>query len=199
MMSLTDFIDTLPNVMPRKARKLILEGDILSRDERSDIHHRDSIFDFVVDVGPDAATAILAAYKSERLPMNKRTRPEAAPQAEAYLATADCLRKQIAEKRRRVSAIKDPSLIVEADLDDHRLIDSIFMANHGPGSGTMTLAGIVIHKQLSGYKTNSGKNTGWRVRFDWVGSDGIARSSEVVPPEADNRRNDSQRNWGLHE
>lgn len=197
MMSLTDFIDTLPNVMPRKVRKLILEGDLLSREERADIHHRESMFDFVVDVGPDAAGAILAAYHSGRLPLNRGCKPEAAPRADAYLANSDELRKQIAEKRRRAAAIKDPSVLTEGDLSDHRLLDSVFIANHGPGSGTLTLAGIAVHKQVSGYKTNSGKNTGWRVRFDWVGSDGVARSSEVVPPEADNRRNDPDRDWGL--
>lgn len=199
MMSLTDFIDTLPNVMPRKSRKLILEGDVLSRKERADIHHRESMFDFVVDVGPDAAAAILAAYRGGRLPVNKGCKPEAAPRAEAYLATSNELRKHIAEKRRRAVAVKDPSVLTEGDLSDHHLLDSVFIANYGPGSGTLTLAGIAVHKRLSGYKTNSGKNTGWRIRFDWVGSDGVARWSEVVPQQADNRRNDPERDWGLHD
>jgi hypothetical protein len=199
MQSVTNFLASLPNVMPRKARKLVLEGDILTKDLKSDLHYRDSIFDLVVDIGPDAAAAVLAAYKAELLPMNRGTKPEHAPQAEAYLEQGELLRAQIEEKRRRVAAIKDHSLLVEADLTDHRLVDSIFIANHGPGSGSMTLAGITVHKQISGYETNSGKNTGWRVRFDWTGSDGKHRSSEVVPPEANNRRNDAERNWGLPE
>lgn len=193
MMSLTDFLGTLPNVMPLKARKLILDGDVLSREERADIHHRESIFDLVVDLGPDAAEAILAAYRAGRLPLKRGCKPEAAPRADAYLATSQELRKQLADKRRRAAAIKDPSVLKEGDLSDHRLLDSVFLANHGPGSGTFTLAGIAVHKQVTGYKTNSGKNTGWRVRFDWVGSDGVARSSEVVPPETRNRRNDLER------
>jgi hypothetical protein len=42
---------------------------------------------------------------------------------------------------------KDPSLISESDLTNHRLIDSVFIANIGTGSGSMVLAGITVHKQ----------------------------------------------------
>lgn len=63
----------------------------------------------------------------------------------------------------------------------------------------MFLAGITVHKTVHAYKSNSGKSTGWLVRFSWTGSDGERRYSESVPPEADNRRNDPNRNWGLYE
>jgi len=63
----------------------------------------------------------------------------------------------------------------------------------------MALAGITVQKQVIGYRSNSGKSTGWRVRFEWTGSDGQKRHSETIPPEADNRRNDPERNWGLYE
>ena len=61
----------------------------------------------------------------------------------------------------------------------------------------MVLAGITVRKHVVGYKSNSGKSTGWRVRFEWTGSASQRHHSEVVPPEADNRRNDPGRNWGL--
>lgn len=200
MRSLSNFLNDLPGVRPRKARTLILEGDLLSKDERADIRWRDnSWLDAVLEVGPDAAAAILAAYKEGLLPMKKSAVPIAVPEAQAYLAQADELRRQIAERTRREQAVKDPSLILENDLTNHRLIDSVFIASIGPGSGTMVLAGITVHKQVIGYKSNSGENTGWRVRFDWIGSDGQPRHSETVPPEADNRRNDPDRNWGLYE
>lgn len=200
MRSLTDFLSGLPGVMPRKARKLILEGDLLSGAERADIHARERSFLLeVLEVGPDAAIAILAAYKDGRLPMQRGRQPVAAPDAEAYVATGDVLRQQVAEFRRREQAVKDPSLITEADLTDHRLIDRVFIANVGRGSGSMVLAGITVHKEVIGYQSNSGKSTGWNVQFTWIGSDGQPRSSEVRPPEAYNRRNDADRNWGLHE
>lgn len=200
MRSLTNFLTDLPGVMPNKTRRLILEGDLLSKAERADIHSRDrSLLDLVVEVGPDAAAAILAAYKRGDLPMRRGKKPGEAPAAEAYVAMGDSLREQIAERRRKEQAVRDPSLIVESDLIDHRLIDRVFMHNIGSGSGSMVLAGITVRKQVTGYKSNSGKSTGWRVRFDWTGSDGKPRHSEVSPPEADNRRNDPDRNWGLYE
>lgn len=200
MRSLTDFLAGLPGIMPLKARKLVLEGGVLSTAERADIYTREgSWLDLVLEVGPDAAAAILAAYKDRRLPMKKGCTPMKAPAAEAYLAEGDKLREQLAQRRRREQAVKNPSLILESDLLDHRLIDSVFIANIGTGSGSMVLAGITVQKQVMGYKSNSGNSTGWRVRFDWTGSDGRPRYSETVPPEADNRRNDPNRDYGLHE
>ncbi|TKT70876.1 hypothetical protein YH63_005315 [Afipia massiliensis] len=200
MRSLTDFLAGLPGIMPIKTRRLVLQGGLLSAAERSDIHSRDrSLLDVVLEVGPDAAAAILIAYKDGHLPMKKGWKPAGAPEAEAYLARADEFRDQIDERRRRERAVKDPSLIAESDLTNHRLIDRVFIANIGTGSGSMVLAGIKVHKQVIGYRSNSGKSTGWFVRFDWTGSDGQKRHSETVPSEANNRRNDSDRGWGLHE
>lgn len=198
MRTLSNFLATLPGIRPIKARRLILDGGLLSTNERADIHWRDtSLLDTVLEVGPDAAAAILVAYKAGRLPMQKGQHPTSAPDAEAYLATSDALRAQIAERWRQEQAINDSSLILESDFGNHRLMDRVFFANVGPGAGSIVLAGITVTKTVVGYKSNSGKSTGWRVRFDWIGSDGERRHSETVPPEADNRRNDPDRNWGL--
>lgn len=200
MRSLTKFLTGLPGIKPIKARRLVLESDLLSKDERADIRSRDrSFLDLVLDVGPDAAAAILAGYKQGHLPMKRGEVPTDAPAAEAYVAMGDGLRQQIAERHRKERAVKDPSIIVEDDLADHWLIDRVFIQNIGPGSGSMVLAGITVCKQVVGYRSNSGKSTGWRVRFDWTSSDGKPRHSEISPPEADNRRNDADRNWGLYE
>lgn len=75
MLSLTEFIATLPGVMPRKARTLILDGEVLSKSERSDIRCGDNFWDVTLELGPDAAAAILAAYQAGRLPMQPRGRP----------------------------------------------------------------------------------------------------------------------------
>jgi len=196
--SLTDFLNDLPGVMTRKARRLLLQGDLLGKMEKADIHPRNqSLLDTVVVVGPDAAAAILAAYGNGRLPMRRGREPVEAPEATAYLAQAEGLRKEIAERLRRGRAIGDPSLIVESDLTDHRFIDAVFIKNFGKGPGTMMLAGIAVTKSIAGYKTNSGKNTGWAVQFQWTGSDGQPRTTGWTPPKAENRRNDAVRDWGL--
>jgi len=158
------------------------------------------MLDVVQEVGPNAAAAIVEAYKAGKLPMQKTSlRPSAIPEAEAYLADAPRHRQTIAERRRLKRAISDPAVLIEADLDNYRLLDSLFLALRGQGVGKLVIAGITVTKGLAGYPSNSGKTTGWRVTFSWTGSDGRERLIEKVPPEASNRRNDPVRNWGLYE
>jgi hypothetical protein len=200
MLSLTDFLSRLPGVMPRKARTAIIQGDILSQAERRDIFMRDASFlDTVQLVGPDAAAAILAAYRAGKLPMNTGEKIGEAPQAVEY-ANDDTLREQSRERRRKVACVKDISLVKEGDFSDNRLLDRIFWENLGKGEGTLKLAGIDVFKSLHGYSSNSGKSTGYKVTFHWTGSDGEHRSSGTgTPSEAFNRRNDADRDWGLPE
>ena len=109
MRSLTDFLAGLPGIMPIKTRRLALEGGVLSKAERADIYTRErNWLDLVLEVGPDAAAAILSAYQKGRLPMKRGCTPTNAPEAEAYLAEGDKLREQLAERRRREQAIKKP-------------------------------------------------------------------------------------------
>ncbi|MDE3783406.1 hypothetical protein I7G00_04950 [Sinorhizobium meliloti] len=201
MLPLTDFISRLPGVKPRKTRTLIMDGDLLSKDERRDIFSRsDSMYDTVYVVGPDAASAILKAYRAGALPMDRGEVVREAPLADQYLENADVLRAQIAERRRKQAAVDDISLVEERDFLDNRLLDRIFWKHAGKGEATLTLAGIDVTKSLRGYSTNSGKITDYEVSFHWTGSDGQPRTSGTGKPSAAfNRRNDADRNWGLHE
>lgn len=201
MRSLTDFLSSLPGIKPRKARTLIMKGELLTKEQKSDIFLRSNdILDTVYVIGPDAASAILAAYKAGKLPMDSGEAVREAPAAEQYLENADQLRAQIAERRRKEACVKDISLVTEADFVDNRLLDRIFWANTPKGQGTLRLAGIEVTKTVHGYSSNSGKNTGYEVSFHWTGSDGQLRSSGTgKPSEAFNRRNDEKRNWGFHE
>jgi len=201
MRSITEFLKSLPGVAPRKAYSVVLEGDLLSKELKRDLHPRsDSLFDLVTVVGPDAAAAILQAYKGGMLPMQKGKSPSSAPDAEAYVHDAEPLREEIGERRRRKDCVDDVSLVRESDFHDHHLMNRIFFKNAGPGPGTLTLAGIPVHKDIRSFASNSGKTTGYESTFTWTGSDGIARSSgSGLPSEAFNRRNDEERNWGLHE
>ena len=201
MQSLTDFLGLLPGVMPRKASDAIYQDDILSPDARRDIHARNSSFlDTVKLVGPDAAAELLAAYKDRRLPMKRGAKVQEAPDAEAYVIEAEKWREELAERRRREDCLKDISLVRESDFGDNRLMDRVFFAHAGKGPGTLALAGIEVTKSLRGFSSNSGKSTGWQSTFSWTGSDGVRRSSgSPLPSEAFNRRNDEDRDWGLHE
>ncbi len=79
-------------------------------------------------------------------------------------------------------------------------MNRIFFKNSGPGPSRLTLAGIVVSKDIRSFSSNSRKSTGCESTFTWTGSDGVAHSSgSGLSSEAFNRRNDENRNWGLHE
>lgn len=201
MRSLTDFLRWLPSVAPRKAYTLTLEGDLLPKELKRDLHPRsDSPFDLVTVVGPDAATAILQAYKDGRLPMQRGKAVQDAPEAEAYFRNVELLREEIRERKRKKDCVDDIGLVRESDFLNSHLMNQIFYKSVGPGPGRLKLAGIDISKDLRSFSSNSGKSTGYEYSFTWTGSDGVRRSScSGLPSEALNRRNDEKRNWGLHE
>lgn len=200
MLSLSNFLKALSGIAPLKARAAILTGDAITAEERKDIYLREHGLYLVECVGPDAAAAILAAYQAGSLPMKKSSlQPALAPAAEAYLARDAELRAEIAERQRRDLAAKDPSLVLERDFWDHSLMNEVFFKGLGKGGGSMTLAGIAVTKSLLSYQSNSGKSTSWKVSFSWVGSDGKHHVNDNNPAFAANRRNDPDRNWGLHE
>ncbi len=200
MLSLTDFIAYLPGVKPKLARTAILEGVLLSKEERGSIIYRDAYFaDDVRLVGPDSAAAILTAYQAGKLPMKKGAGVAEAAQATDYV-NDEVVKEQFRERRRMDACLKDISLVKERDFTDNRLLDRIFFAHAPKGSGTLTLDGIDVTKEVHGYRTNSRKNTGYEVTFSWTGSDGQQRSCGTGKPrESSNRANDPERNWGLHE
>lgn len=200
MLSLTDFISRLPNVLPRKARTVILGGDLLNEEQLRDIFYRSAhMLDMVQVVGPVAAKAILMVYEEGKLPMKKGAKVSDAPLARAY-ADDPALLAQMEERRRRKDCVKDTSLVRESDFHDNRLLDSIFWQAMGAGEGTLNLAGIDVTKNIRGFRTNSGKNTDYEVSFSWVGSDGVRKQTGTgLPPAAFNRRNDEERDYGLYE
>lgn len=199
MKSLSAFLRDLPGVAPLKARAAILEGKLLSEEERADLHERNSFYGPVLEVGPDAAAGILIAYRNGRLPMSKKAVPTDAPAAEAYLDKRGELAAELVTRDRRARALKDLALVVEADLDDHSFLNRLFLAHVGTGAGTLTLAGITVAKAITRYPSNSGKSQSWGIDFTWTSSDGTRRSSSNRPLQAENRRNDPERNWGLPE
>lgn len=201
MRSLTHFLRWLPGVAPRKAYTLTLEGELLPKELKCDLYPRsDSLFDLVTVVGPDAAAAILQAYKDGRFPMQRGKVVQDAPEAEAYVRDSEPLREEVRERKRRKDCVDDTGLVRESDFLDHHLMNRIFYKHAGPGPAKLTLAGIDVSKDLRGFSSNSGKSTGYEYSFTWTGSDGVHRSSgSGLPSEAFNRRNDEKRNWGLHE
>ncbi|EKP0262779.1 hypothetical protein JFQ93_004146 [Aeromonas sobria] len=58
---------------------------------------------------------------------------------------------------------------------------------------------IKVTKSLSLYRSNSGRSSDWQVTFSWLGSDGKYKTLRKNSIYSENRRNDADRNYGLHE
>ncbi len=100
-----------------------MQGDVLGKEDRRDIFDRNAYdLDTVHLVGPDAAAAILAAYRAGKLPMTRGAKIAEAPLAVEY-ANDEALREQASERRRREACVKDISLVRETDFSDNRLLD----------------------------------------------------------------------------
>ena len=80
-------------------------------------------------------------------------------------------------------------------------LNRIMIKNVGKGLSTsMEIGGIKVSKSVRYYKSNNGKSQDSDVILEWDGSDGINHKESLHSSNyKNNRRNDSQRNWGLHE
>ena len=104
-----DIVDPFPvdaaRLGPRLARNEIFSGSVLSRDEMADILVWESTIDNTLLVGPNAAVAILAAHRQGRLPMERGTAPQEAPEAEVYVSDVE-VRRRRDERKRRTNALR---------------------------------------------------------------------------------------------
>jgi len=121
-----------------------------------------------------------------------------------YIASEDEIRKaqyeSDNEKRRIEALILTPEVIEEKEFS-YGLLNNVFINRFGLGreQWSMQIGGIVVNKSVSIYKSNSGKSSDADVIFTWQGSDGQSHRLGKVSRYIGNRKNDSERNWGLPE
>ena len=119
----------------------------------------------------------------------------------------DILRDQIARKLHENEA-KEMYRIKLTNFDEinesefsYKLLNDIFVEQFGFKGGfhSLEIGGINVSKSVSLYKSNTGNSSDWQVVFNWIGTDGKQRSIRKDSVYSENRRNDSERNYGLHE
>ena len=77
------------------------------------------------------------------------------------------------------------------------LLDAV-LSKRKLGSQEVIINGIHISKVVVPYKSNSGKSRDFSIKICWTGFDGKQVTLDVKESRYDlNRRNDSERNWGL--
>ena len=158
---------------------------------------------------PRGAALLVDLYERSALP-TQGGRGEPDSKLTLYAASEDKLismindyqSKQRAEAARRQIFVADPSRLPEGEFT-YSILDEIFWAKIGPFRGTrnLVIGNIDVTKCVSGpYTSNSGKSQDSAVEISWTGSDGEKRTvTNGGSRYKKNRRNDSERNWGLPE
>lgn len=156
---------------------------------------------------PVGASMLIELYQAGALPSKG---PVLAPMEPllAYAAHAltisdiKAVRRQEQEEidSKLLAKLNDPASIPVSDFT-YELLNRLFFFHHlkGVGDFNLDVGGISVTKTVLPYKSNSGKSVSYGVTFSWQSPDGVNKNLRSEAAFAGNRRNDPERNWGLHE
>lgn len=228
-MKLEDALKLLPNAKPRKARSLLTElhdelimrhienepvrsisvarGIQLSLEDFEELFFADH--NDVKRVTPKGAKTLIRLYREGFFELKNKHSSIIDPvelfqycDREREINDSIARRQQEEEERKRKRAyfLENPDDVRESEFS-YSLLNDIFIHHFGLRSGaySMSIGGIIITKSILMYKSNSGKSYDSNVEFTWLGTDGQEKRLEKRSAYEMNRRNDSDRNWGLPE
>ncbi|MCD9527568.1 hypothetical protein [Photobacterium carnosum] len=160
-------------------------------------------------ITPYGTQLICQAYKAGLFETKARLSEYIIPiEVQEYIdSTNVILSKQEADRARRQNSrehyenkISNLELICEDEFS-YTLLNDVFVkkfdfkGNHH----MLNIGGVDVTKSLSSYCSNSGLSSDWQVTFSWFGLDGEHKQLRKDSLYSGNRRNDSERNYGLHE
>lgn len=235
LMSLSEFLNLLPNVKPRKARAKLKEwqeeifeqvmedtfagedreiydldigkGIVLSSDDFEHIFYDDEFS--ATKITPHGAKILIEIYGAELFELAPRKNIENVSnkaidysKSEQELMKKQGLADEIenAKKQEYADLINCPQNINPENFT-YSLLNDVFIKHVGLKGGcySMGIGGVEVTKNVNMYTSNSGKNRDSEVTFTWIGPDGKKQQIEKPSYYSQNRRNDPDRNWGLHE
>lgn len=227
-----DAIDLLPNVKPRKAKRLLdnireyflemychddepyepydIKGMLITEsDYQMMMVIADDYWGEVDYITPEGAAILIRMYRKGCFELKKRNDCLGDTQElEEYAASGERLFSQHAvlkehDKQQRAQELywkEHPEELPEDKFTASRLNAIMWHHNVIGTHSSMDIGGITVTKEVSQYKSNSGKSHDNEVVLKWIGSDGIPREEYLrTSSYRNNRRNDADRNWGLHE
>lgn len=226
-MTLTNALKSLPGVKPNLTKRRIKEAGILpyrngelhkpsyligatrlTRKQYDELWIEDPMMFLHVSssikVSPKGAKILLALYHKGDLVMKEDCVPEKETPLKEYVESETSLKEKVREIEREEARIKDlcehTDKVKESDFS-YEFFSRLFWYRFGGfrGTNSLILDGIKVTKDVTVYKSNSGKSSDARVVYSWVGSDGERHSFVKDSLYDENRRNDAGRNWGLPE
>ena len=209
--TLVQILKALPNVMPIKASKAIRlalsdnsepsrkigERNFTEEEINEIIIEDSSYYGITIRTSPVGARLLIELYKKCLLPMHKNCAISDIPVEIINYAQRDESHKQDNEKEKRFRYLVDnPEEIQESDFS-YELLDQVIYKHRGPCSRSMILANIKVSKNVTTYRSNSGKTSDSTVQITWTDSKGEQQCFRKDSIYEGNRRSDPERNWGL--
>ncbi|PSW81905.1 hypothetical protein CTN03_07745 [Photobacterium angustum] len=160
-------------------------------------------------ITPYGAQLLCQAYKAGLFETKARLSEYIVPiEVQEYIdSTNAILSKQEGDRVHRQNKrehyenkISNLELIREAEFS-YTLLNDVFVKKFGfkGNHHVLKIGGVDVTKSLSLYRSNSGLSSDWQVTFSWIGLDGEHKQLRKDSFYSGNRRNDSERNYGLHE
>lgn len=159
-------------------------------------------------VSPRGVKFLVSLYEAKILPMSvKKTKP-VDPKLLEYAESEEELKSRFekmvelsnTKESKRRHLIKNLGLIKEEDYT-YDLLNDVFLHYIGLTAQphTLRIGPYDVTKSLTKYKSNSGKSHDWEVCFSYENENREEKTITKNSAYAGNRRNDADRNWGLHE
>jgi hypothetical protein len=97
------------------------------------------------------------------------------------------------------NGVQDVAATIKPEEFTFTFLNKLFWDRQVRRDGTLVVGGVTVTKHLRRYTSNSGKSSEWEVSFTWVDVAGKPQKVIRESSYSSNRRNDPERNWGLHE
>lgn len=162
-----------------------------------------------VKITPEGAEILIKIYEAGLFDLHPHKSTEKVPD-EVYKYSESrefTLERQSLEAERQVEELQkyneliDNPQKVKLENFTYSLLNDIFIKHFGLKGGcySMDIGGLSVKKSVYMYTSNSGKSRDSEVTFTWKDLDGVTKEINNISYYSRNRRNDPERNWGLHE
>ncbi len=224
-MTLSSALKCLQGVMPNKSKKLIEDAleikytpglqeiysrYIVGKTELTEEEYQElwietfTYYGETIRISPAGAKTLLKLYCDGDLILKKGVEISEETTLKDYIAREREFKEKAGKLRqdgeKRKFLLSNPDKVKEGDFS-YELLNELFFRHLGPArdAQTMVIDGITVTKNITLYRSNSGKSHDFAVTISWTGSDGKYQQLKKGSIYEGNRRNDAERNWGLPE